>query len=136
MIRGVRTIAVLGSTGSVGTQTLEVARHLGLQVQGLAAGTNADLLVAQAAEFRPRLVSCSQEVAASVRPHLPAGTRLVTGPEGAHEVAVLQVDTVVAAITGMAGPAATAAALTAGRHVPVPHNESRVGAAPLVPEPA
>lgn len=134
MIRGVRTIAVLGSTGSVGTQTLEVARHLGLQVQGLAAGTNADLLVAQAAEFRPRLVSCSQEVAASVRPHLPAGTRLVTGPEGAHEVAVLQVDTVVAAITGMAGLSSTAAALTAGRHVALANKESMVVAGPLMRE--
>lgn len=134
MIRGVGTIAVLGSTGSIGTQTLEVARHLGLHVVGLAAGANADLLVAQSAEFRPRLVSCSPEVAAAVRPHLPAGTRLVTGPQGADEVAVLEVDTVVAAITGMAGLSSTAAALRAGRHVALANKESMVVAGPLMRE--
>lgn len=128
------TIAVLGSTGSVGTQTLEVARHLSLDVVGLAAGRNADLLIAQAAEFRPRLVSCASEVAATVRPHLPAGTRLVSGPEGAEAVATLEVDTVVAAITGMAGLRPTAAALAAGRHVALANKEAMVVAGPLMRE--
>lgn len=126
------SIAVLGSTGSIGTQTLEVARLLGLRVDGLAAGENAELLVAQAAEFRPRLVSCAPAVAASVRPHLPAGTRLATGPDGASEVATLEVDAVVAAITGMAGLAPTAAALAAGRHVALANKEAMVVAGPLM----
>src|SRR5690606_18185705 len=56
-------IAVLGSTGSIGTQTLDVARHLGLRVRGLAAWRDADRLLAQAREFRPEVVSCAPEVA-------------------------------------------------------------------------
>ncbi|HEX7000151.1 MAG TPA: 1-deoxy-D-xylulose-5-phosphate reductoisomerase [Trueperaceae bacterium] len=126
------TIAVLGSTGSVGTQTLEVARRLDLDVVGLAAGRNVDLLIAQAAEFRPRLISCEPDVADSLRPHLPADTLLVTGQAGAEEVATLEVDTVVAAITGMAGLRPTAAALAAGRHVALANKEAMVVAGPLM----
>ncbi len=128
------TIAVLGSTGSIGTQTLDVARRLGLRVRGLAAWRDADRLIAQAAEFRPEVVSCSPEVAALVRPHLPAGTRLATGLEGAKEVATLEVDTVVAAIPGMAGLEPTAAALAAGRHVALANKEAMVVSGPLMRE--
>jgi len=125
-------IAVLGSTGSIGTQTLDVARHLGLRVRGLAAWRDADRLLAQAREFRPEVVSCAPEVADLVRPHLPPGTRLATGVEGAKEVATLEVDTVVAAITGMAGLKPTAAALAAGRHVALANKEAMVVAGPLM----
>ncbi len=130
----VTKVAVIGSTGSVGTQTLDVARHLGLGVEGLAAWRDADRLLAQASEFRPRLVSCSPEVADLVSPHLPPGTRLVTGVEGASAVASLEVDTVVAAVPGMAGLAPTAAALAAGRHVALANKEAMVVAGPLMRE--
>src|SRR5690606_19630745 len=83
----------------------------------LPTGRDAARLLAQAREFRPEVVSGAPEVADLVRPHLPPGTRLATGVEGAKEVATLEVDTVVAAITGMAGLKPTAAALAAGRHV-------------------
>src|SRR5690606_35947101 len=125
-------IAVLGSTGSIGTQTLDVARHLGLRVRGLAAWRDADRLLAQAREFQPELVSCSPDVADLVRPHLPSGTRLATGVEGAKAVATLEVDTVVAAITGMAGLEPTAAALRAGRHVALANKEAMVVSGPLM----
>ncbi|HEX7039169.1 MAG TPA: 1-deoxy-D-xylulose-5-phosphate reductoisomerase [Trueperaceae bacterium] len=128
------TIAVLGSTGSIGTQTLDVARHLGLRVRGLAAWRDVDGLLAQASELRPELVSCAPEVADLVRPHLPPGTRLAAGVEGAEEVAALEVDTVVAAITGMAGLRPTAAALAAGRHVALANKEAMVVAGPLMRE--
>lgn len=101
---------------------------------GLAAGRNAETLVAQANEFRPRIVSCSEDVADAVRPHLPAGTRMASGPMGAEDVAVLEVDAVVAAITGMAGLSSTAAALGAGRHVALANKESMVVAGPLMLE--
>jgi 1-deoxy-D-xylulose-5-phosphate reductoisomerase len=127
-------IAVLGSTGSIGTQTLDVARHLGLRVRGLAAWRDADRLLTQAREFRPELVSCSPDVADLVRPHLPSGTRLATGVEGAKAVATLEVDTVVAAITGMAGLEPTAAALRAGRHVALANKEAMVVSGPLMRE--
>lgn len=127
-----KRISVLGSTGSIGTQTLDVVRWRGYEVVGLAAGKNADLLVRQAREFRPRLVACDRSVAAEVKPHLPSGTRLVTGLEGSEEVARLEADTVVAAISGIAGLKPTLAALTAGRHVALANKEAMVVAGPLV----
>jgi 1-deoxy-D-xylulose-5-phosphate reductoisomerase len=125
-------LAVLGSTGSIGHQTLDVARWQGHEVVGLAAGRNADALVAQAARWRPRLVACAAEVADVVRPRLPAGTRLVVGAEGAAEVAAMEADTVVAAIPGFRGLAPTRAALRAGRHVALANKEAMVCAGALV----
>src|SRR5690606_34843509 len=111
-----KSIAILGSTGSIGTQTLDVARWRSYRVAALSAGDNATLLLEQVREFRPELVACSTRAAHELRPHLPPGTRLISGPEGAQEVATADVDVVVAAIPGMAGLGPTAAALRAGRH--------------------
>ena len=124
-----KRIAILGSTGSIGTQTLAVARWRGFEVVGLAAGKNAELLLEQARTFRPQLVSCDAEVAEEVRAGLPAGTALVTD---AAEVAALEADTVVSAIPGFAGLAPTLAALRAGRHVALANKEAMVVAGPLV----
>lgn len=129
-------LAVLGSTGSIGTQTLEVARWRGHRVVGLAAGTNAELLLAQALEFRPELVACDPAAAARIAPHLPPGTRLVAGEEGSAAVARLACDTVVAAIPGMAGLGPTRAALQAGRRVALANKEAMVVAGPLIWEAA
>ena len=128
----VKRISVLGSTGSIGTQTLEVARWRGYRVVGLAAGRNADLLLEQASEFRPDLVSCDPSVAAKVEPHLPSGTKLVTGTEGGEAVARLEADVVVAAIPGIAGLKPTVAALESGARVALAHKEAMVAAGPLV----
>lgn len=127
-----KRIAILGSTGSVGTQTLDVARWRGHKVMGLAAGKNAELLLEQAREFRPKLVSCHPDIVAQVKPHLPSGIRLVTGLVGSEEVAQLEVDTVMAAISGIAGLKPTCAALQAGRHVALANKEAMVVAGPLV----
>lgn len=127
-----KSIAVLGSTGSIGTQALDVARWRGYRVEALAAGTNAALLLDQVNEFRPKLVACAEEVAAEVRPHLPPGTRLVSGEGANDEVATTAADVVVAAIPGMAGLSPTAAALAAGRHVALANKEALVVAGPLM----
>ncbi|CAN5899248.1 1-deoxy-D-xylulose-5-phosphate reductoisomerase [soil metagenome] len=127
-----KRISILGSTGSIGTQTLDVVRWRGYQVVALAAGKNADLLVRQAQEFRPQTVACDPEVAGEVKPHLPSGTRLGTGLPGSEEVARLEADTVVAAISGVAGLKPTLAALQAGRHVALANKEAMVVAGPLV----
>ncbi len=132
----VKRIVILGSTGSIGTQTLEVARWRGYQVVGLAAGKNAKLLLEQAREFRPKLVSCDPQVAAEVRPHLPPGTKLIAGEGGSEAVAGLESDTVVAAISGVAGLGPTVAALQAGRPVALANKEAMVVAGPLVWEAA
>lgn len=131
-VTGQRRLTVLGSTGSIGTQALDVAEWRGHEVVGLAAGRNADLLVEQARRWRPRLVACDADVADAVRPHLPAGTRLAVGVDGAAEVAALDADTVVAAIPGFRGLAPTRAALRAGRHVALANKEAMVCAGALV----
>lgn len=129
-----KSISVLGSTGSIGTQTLEVARWRGYRVRGLAAGNNAPLLLQQALEFRPELISCSPAAAGQLQGRLPEGTRLVTGAPGADEVASLEVDSVVAAIPGMAGLPPLRAALQAGRDIALAGKEAMVIAAPLIRE--
>ncbi len=127
-----RRITVLGSTGSIGTQTLEVAAWAGHRVVGLAAGRRVDLLLEQARRWRPALVACDDDVADRVAPQLPAGTRLVTGSEGLVEVAQADADSVVAAVPGFRGLAPVRAALEAGRHVALATKEAMVCAGALV----
>src|SRR5690625_2821608 len=131
-----KRISILGSTGSIGTQALDVARWRRYRVEALAAGRNAELLLEQVQEFRPRLVSCAPEAARELEPHLPPGTRLVPGPDGALEVAQRSVDTVVAAIPGIAGLAPTRRALECGHHVALANKEAMVVAGPLIWESA
>lgn len=125
-------LAILGSTGSIGVQTIDVARWHGLKVVALAAGRNAALLVRQAHELKPEIVACHEAVAAEVRDNLPSGTRLVVGAAGLEEVATAEADVVVAAVPGIAGLAPTAAALRAGRHVALANKEAMVVAGPLM----
>lgn len=132
MMARMKRLAVLGSTGSIGTQTLDVARWRGYRVAALAAGNNAQLLLEQVLEFRPELVACSPSAASALKPHVPPGTRLVSGREGVAEAATHPADVVVAAIPGMAGLAPTAAALRAGRHVALANKEAMVVAGPLM----
>lgn len=127
-----RTVTVLGSTGSIGTQTLDVARMRGWRVAALVAGRNADALASQAHEFRPELVVCDEAVAPRLAGGLPAGTRLAYGTEAALDAAAWPADTVVAAIPGIAGLAPVRAAVRAGRHVALATKEAMVVAGPLV----
>ena len=127
-----KRIAILGSTGSIGTQTLEVATWRGYKVLGLAAGSNAELLLEQAHRYSPKLVSCDESIKDKVKANLPKGTKLVAGASGAEDVARLEVDTVVAAIPGIAGLKPTLAALRQGRHVALANKEAMVVAGPLV----
>jgi 1-deoxy-D-xylulose-5-phosphate reductoisomerase len=128
----VKTVAILGSTGSIGTQALEVARWRGYQVVGLAAGSRLDLLVEQAREFRPKVVSVRADLVASAREALP-GTVVEAD---AVSVATAECDVVVGAIPGLAGLAPTRAALDAGRNVALANKEAMVVAGPLVWEAA
>lgn len=127
-----RTVTVLGSTGSIGTQTLDVAQRRGWRVGALVAGRNAALLTRQAEEFRPDLVVCDPSVADEVERALPHGVRLAYGDGAREEAAAQPADTVVAAIPGMAGVAPVVAALRAGRHVALATKEAMVVAGPLV----
>jgi 1-deoxy-D-xylulose-5-phosphate reductoisomerase len=128
----VKRISILGSTGSIGTQTLDVARWQGYKVVALAAGKNAQVLLEQAHEFHPKLVSCHPDIAAEVARDLPAGITLETGVEGAKQVARADADVVMAAISGIAGLTPTVAALETGTHVALANKEAMVVAGPLV----
>ena len=127
-----RSLTVLGSTGSIGTQTLDVATRLGMKVDALVAGRNADLLIEQIRAHAPVVVACDPSIARVVRDAVPSSTLVVSGPEAVLDVASRPVDTVVAAIPGMAGLAPVRAALTAGLDVALATKEAMVVAGSLV----
>ncbi|EYB66645.1 1-deoxy-D-xylulose 5-phosphate reductoisomerase [Deinococcus phoenicis] len=125
-------LTVLGSTGSIGTQALDVARERGWTVGALAAGRNLDRLEAQVREFRPEVVSVAEDVLADARTRL-AGVPVIADPA---ELAARPADVVVNAVSGLPGLAPTRAALEAGRAVALATKEAMVTAAALIWEAA
>ena len=124
-------IAILGSTGSIGVQTLDVARNLGIKVSALTAHSNIDLLEQQAREFRPRLVSIGDDaLACELKNRLKGlGIDVLSGPDGIRAAAGIDgVDTVVAAIVGTAGLLPTVEAVRRGRNVALANKETLVTA--------
>lgn len=133
-----KRISILGSTGSIGTQTLDVvAMHQeAFEVDGLAAGNNTALLLEQVRRFKPRRVSVStKELAEEIRSSLPAGVELYSGSEGLVEIAAGgDAETVVTALVGSVGLQSTLAAIEAGRHIGLANKETLVTAGHLVTE--
>lgn len=131
-----KTIAVLGSTGSIGTQTLDVISREpdSYEVVGLAAGNNVELLLQQVNAFRPKLVSVgTKEAADTLRQQVPAGVKVVYGEEGLIEVAAGAGATfVVCALTGSIGLRSTLAAIEAGASIGLANKETLVTAGHLV----
>lgn len=131
-----RKIAVLGSTGSIGTQTLDVVSRdpESYEVVALAAGANGDLLLEQAHRFRPRVVSvASEETAEKLRGQLPPGTKLLVGEEGLTEVSAGSgADYVVCALVGSLGLRSTLAAIDAGAAIGLANKETLVTAGHIV----
>lgn len=127
-----RTVTVLGSTGSIGTQTLDVAERRGWRVERLAAGRNVARLVAQARRHDVREVVCHPDAYADVRAALGDAVDVRAGDEALEALAAAPADTVVAAIPGMAGVPPVLAAVRAGRHVALATKEAMVVAGPLV----
>jgi len=127
-----RMVSVLGSTGSIGVNTLDViARHPDrFAVYGLAANSSVAALLAQCLAFRPRYAVLMDEAAAeSLRAQLPpdSGTEVLQGEAGlAHIVTAAEVDTVMAAIVGAAGLPSALAAAEAGKTVLLANKESLV----------
>jgi 1-deoxy-D-xylulose-5-phosphate reductoisomerase len=130
-----RTVALLGSTGSIGRQTLEVARELGLRVAAMTANSSVDLLEAQAREFRPRLAVLYDEDAANELRCRLAGTEteVMSGMDGLIAAATLdEADTVVTAVVGMIGLRPTLAAVEKKKRVALANKETLVCAGELV----
>ena len=130
-----RSIALLGSTGSIGRQTLEVARELGLTVAALTANSSVDLIEQQAREFCPRLAVLYDEAAAAeLRERLrDTKTQVLSGMEGLLAAATAEdADTVVTAVVGMIGLKPTLAAIEQGKRIALANKETLVCAGTLV----
>ncbi len=132
-----KTVTLLGSTGSIGTQSLDVLRAQGWGVFGLAAGTRADVLLAQIAEFHPAVVAVADEAAFQKVEAALAGTagapRLLKGPEGVRRLAAMDgPDIVLNAVVGIAGLAASLAAIESGHDLALANKESLVTGGHLV----
>ena len=132
-----KKIAILGSTGSIGTQTLDVVREHSdeLQVVALAAGTNKERLKEQIKEFHPKLVSLSDEKKAQELKEELAGEQVevVCGMEGLIEVAGADsADVVVTAVVGMLGILPTKEAIKQGKDIALANKETLVTAGHLI----
>lgn len=130
-----KTISILGATGSIGRQTLDVAEQLGLRVAALTANSNAERLEAQARKFRPRLAVLTDEAAAKDLAVRLADTdiRVLGGPEALLEAAVCpEADTVVTAVVGMVGLRPTLAAIREKKRIALANKETLVCAGQLV----
>lgn len=130
-----KTISILGSTGSIGRQTLDVVRHLPIQVAALTAGTNVERMAEQVALFRPRLVSMATPAAAeALRRLLPQPSpEILWGEAGLLAAAtVSEADTVITAVVGMVGLRPTLAALAQGKRIGLANKETMVCAGELV----
>lgn len=134
-----KTISVLGSTGSIGTQALDVARCGGYKVAALAAGKNTKLLEEQVREFSVPLVAVADETAArDLKIRLAdTDTRVVSGEEGVLEAATAnEAEIVLNSIVGIAGLRSTLAIINAGKTLALANKESLVTGGTLVTEAA
>ena len=131
-----KRIAILGSTGSIGTQTLEVVRENGdLEVLGLAAGNNIKLLEAQIREFHPKVAAVwSEEKAKELRENVKdLDVKIVSGMDGLIEVSVIpESEVLVTAIVGMIGIRPTIEAIKAGKNIALANKETLVTAGHII----
>lgn len=131
-----KKIAILGSTGSIGTQTLEVARNNGdLEIVSLAAGSNIKKLEDQIREFHPRLVAVwTEEKAKELRDAVKdLDVKVVSGMDGLIRVCTLpEAEVVVTAIVGMIGIVPTIAAMKAGKDIALANKETLVTAGHII----
>lgn len=131
-----KKIGILGSTGSIGTQTLEIVRsNPDLQVIALAAGSNVSLMEQQVRKFHPMLaVMGSEEAATDLKNRIAdTDTRVSAGMEGMLELAVLpQMEVLVTAIVGMIGIRPTIAAIKAGKTIALANKETLVTAGHII----
>lgn len=131
-----KKIAILGSTGSIGTQTLDiVSKNDDLQVVGIAAGRNIDLLEKQIRQFSPRLAAVGDEKKAQeLRLRVQdTNCKVVGGMEGLIELAVMEeAEILVTAIVGMIGIRPTVAAICAGKHIALANKETLVTAGHII----
>ena len=128
------TVAVLGATGSIGSQTADVVRAEPdrFDITALAAWSSVDQLIEQAKEFRPDAVAIGEpDLANRLKAGVPAGTEVLVGEAGFEELAT-RADVIVNGVVGFAGLGVTLAALSSGRRLALANKESLIAAGPLV----
>ncbi len=130
----VKCVSVLGSTGSVGRQTLDIVRHLNIKVVALTAGTGVERLAQQCREFRPKLAVMATEEAAMelYRRVGDPSLEIAWGEEGLIRAATAEAECVVTAVVGMLGLKPTLAAIRAGKRIGLANKETLVCAGELV----
>ena len=129
-----RTVSLVGSTGSIGTQAVDVVRAEPHRYRVVALGANrsVDVLVRQARELRPDKVAVADaSVAAELEGAVPAGTEVLAGPYALSAIAE-EAEVVVNGVVGFAGLPVTLAALSAGRRLALANKESLIAAGPVV----
>ncbi len=131
----VNSVSILGSTGSIGRQSLDIMEHLGIRVAALTAGSSVELMARQCEKFRPSLaVMGTQEAAEALAEKIShLDTRIAWGEEGLIEAASMDgVDCVITAVVGMLGLKPTLAAIRAGKRIGLANKETLVCAGELV----
>lgn len=132
-----KKITLLGSTGSIGTQSLDVVRMQGYEVFGLSANTQVDMVLQQIAEFHPKYVCMANEAAADRLAAALTGQtgapRVLRGAQGLRELAAMQgPDVVLNSVVGIAGLGASLAAIESGHDLALANKESLVTGGKLV----
>lgn len=127
-------IVLLGSTGSIGTQTLDVCRSHNIKVKALSARSSLDLLEKQAREFLPEYIAVSDESNfGEIKSRLSdTNIKILAGSDGLCELAALSCDKVVNAVVGMAGLLPTLAAISVGNNIALANKETLVAGGELV----
>ena len=130
----IKSLAVLGSTGSIGVQALEVARLHDLKVEALTAGSRVDIIENQIREFSPAVAAVADEKAAADLKIRVAdtATKVLSGAEGVKECAACGAESVLNSIVGIAGLAPTVAAIEAGSDIALANKETLVAGGKFV----
>ena len=130
----IKSLAVLGSTGSIGVQALEVARLHNLKIEALTAGSNVDIIENQIREFSPAVAALADEKAAADLKIRVAdtSTKVLSGIEGVKECAACGAESVLNSIVGIAGLAPTVAAIEAGSDIALANKETLVAGGKFV----
>lgn len=128
-------ITILGSTGSIGTQALEICAHLGICVEGICAGSKTDILEEQIRKFSPKYCAVADEVKAKdLRVRISdTSTKILSGKDSPCEIStVTNCDTVLNAITGIAGLMPTIFAIEQKKNIAIANKETLVAAGDIV----
>ena len=131
----VKCVSILGSTGSIGRQSLDIVKHLELKVAALTAGTQVERMAEQCREFRPELAVMATEEAAQALSQAVSDLpiRVLSGEAGLLEAASIpSADCVITAVVGMVGLKPTLAAIRAGKRIGLANKETLVCAGELV----